>query len=876
MLFLVAGGYFFYEKVLNQAPVRAWDLVPASAVFVYEKDVCNACIDEIQKGSLWEIISRAAFHGAGPDSLKTKVTALLSARKGLLISTHITHKDDFDFVYYMLDAKNALQGISDLSGFQGSRYSERELSEVRIHEISDTNKRTLSWILIGDVWIGSFTPFLIEDVIRTHRGKKNFLATNPEIQGLPRISGDAGNLYIQLRNFSDWTGLFLPAGDRRYALGKSSLLDIKSVGDNVVLNGFSTDSARSGYLLSLFRNQSPVSFSLRNLVSNRTMVFTSYGINDGEAFSDALGRFTATHRRHLRDSLEKFSAGLSTPWRDLFGDISDEIGLCQLEGMSGQRVARILMMETKDPARWIGQFNELSERLSEDTVFYEKFADYTIREIPSGRLPEKLFWPLVVGFDHTYYTAYGNVIFMGDNLEELKDFLDDVANEDVWGKSVSKNQFLETTLLESNMSVFVNTPRVWNLIAPKLHDRWGGFVKDNQSLLGSIDMSAFQFSHLNNTYYTNITLNQAGEQNVTFATPARRNIVHLSQPVQRLHAGRSHVSQANEILIQDSLNDVTLVSMEGKVLWKIPVGDRITTEIAQIDYYNNEKLQYIFATHDAIHIVDRLGNYIPSYPLYLKGKNIRHLSVLDYDRSKRYRFLIAEHDGKLWMFDKTGKDLEGWMPNDAGGELLTAPRHHRIKGRDFIIAIRKDGPVNLYNRRGEPVKNFPLDIEGTPMGSYFLEMGRDIANTFFVVITRDGYRVKFNADGKIQSRETLLRAYVGSQFSLIPEKSGNSYLIMQHDRRQMTISDAAGKKIFANDYTSDDGSVKFYHYGAGKRFISFTDRVQELSYVFDGNGVLLTNPPLESTAIELSMANSDQSYVFFTHGKSLTIQPLNR
>ncbi len=204
------------------------------------------------------------------------------------------------------------------------------------------------------------------------------------------------------------------------------------------------------------------------------------------------------------------------------------------------------------------------------------------------------------------------------------------------------------------------------------------------------------------------------------------------------------------------------------------------------------------------------------------------------------------------------------------------PQHHRIKGKDYIISIRKDGLVQLYNRRGEMDRNFPLDIQGTPMGDYFLEMGPDVTSTNFVVITRDGYRVRFNPLGKIQNRETLLRAYVGSQFSLIAEKSGKSYLILQHDRRQLTISDPSGKKILVNDYLNlNRGDIKYYQYGSGKSFISLSDPVQELSYVFDGNGALLTNPPLESTAIELRMTNSDQSYVFFIHDKSLSIQPLN-
>lgn len=831
----------------------------------------------MQNSVVWQIIQRASAQTKSADSVQRKLSALLGTGKNLLVSAHVTRKDDFDFIYYVSDLKNPAEALSAISTIKGFRYSERELNSIQIHELSD-GRQTFSWIAIGNVWVASFTPFLIEDVIRTYRGKPNFTKANPEVRQLPRISGDAGNVYVQLKNFSDWFSVFMPGNEKLFAMGKMSLLDIKSTDNNLVFNGFSTDSAaHNDYLLSVFQNQSPVSFGLKNYVPNRTVLFTSFGIDDGAGFAASLQRFVAGHKPHLRDSLNKLSAGLSFQWKELYEVISNEIGICQVEGRSGQRLSKVLMVETKSPALWTKHLDALSEKLSEDTVFHERYSSYLIREIPAYRFPEKLFWPLVQGFDHTFYTTRGNVVFLADDLEELKYFLEDIEQEDVWGKSVSKNQFLETTLLESNMSVFINTPKVWHLVTPKLNPRWRQFVRDNQSLLASVQMSAFQFSHLNNTYYTNITLNETEPKTeVAFTSAARRNVVHFPQPIQKLHAGKSHVSQANEILIQDSLNDLSLVSMEGDVLWKVPVGDPITSDIQQIDYFNNGKLQYIFTTRDVLHIIDRLGNYVQPYPLHLPGKDIQYLSIVDYDRSKRYRFLIAERNGKLWMYDKSGNNLEGWTPRDVGRTLVTAPRHHRIKGKDFVLAIRTDGIVHLYNRRGEIIKNFPLDVQGTPIGDYFLEMGSGIATTNFLLVTRDGYRVRFNPEGKIQSRETLLRAYVGSQFGLVAENSGKSYLITQHDRRQLTISDPTGKKILVSDYmTLNDSGIKYYQYTGGKSFITLTDPVQALSYVYDGNGTLLTNPPLESTAIELRMANSDQSYVFFIHDKSLTIQPLN-
>jgi hypothetical protein len=90
-------------------------------------------------------------------------------------------------------------------------------------------------------------------------------------------------------------------------------------------------------------------------------------------------------------------------------------------------------------------------------------------------------------------------------------------------------------------------------------------------------------------------------------------------------------------------------------------------------------------------------------------------------------------------------------------------------------------------------KNFPLDLQATPMGDYFLEMGPDIPNSNFVVVTRDGFRVRFNPEGKIQSRETLLRASVRSQFRLISERSDKAYLIVQNDERQIVVTDSQGK-----------------------------------------------------------------------------------
>jgi hypothetical protein len=144
-----------------------------------------------------------------------------------------------------------------------------------------------------------------------------------------------------------------------------------------------------------------------------------------------------------------------------------------------------------------------------------------------------------------------------------------------------------------------------------------------------------------------------------------------------------------------------------------------------------------------------------------------------------------------------------------------------------------------------------------------------------VLVSRDGFKIRFTIEGKLQGRETLLKTSVTSNFSLISEKGNKSYLILQQDGKQLTITDELGKKVISNNISGlSPSDIKYFDFGGGNTFIALTDRTQGLSYIYDSRGNLLTTPPLESTAIEIRPLNSEQFKVFFIHGKSLVIQPL--
>jgi hypothetical protein len=732
---------------------------------------------------------------------------------------------------------------------------------------------------LDDVWVGSFTPVLIEDVIRTYKSQEgNFKNELSGVYKLPRTNNDGGNVYLHLKNFTRWFSLFTTDQPSELVkqFGQSALLDVKvSEEDNrFVLNGFSIDSAnQSSYILSTFGGQNPVPFTLKQFVSNRSIMFADYGISNGANFGAGLKTMSSRHAE--KDTLAQLAKALNLDFDKLYGDLAGEVGVCWMESKDEATSKVMIIHSTKGIDHWLKTFNTLSDKLSVDTVFHEVYASYEIREVPIFRFPEKIFKPLVSGFDRSYYTSVGNTMLIGEDLEELKRFLDDIDKEETWGKSVAQNKFLEATLLESNVSLYVNAPRVWNVLSNSLHPKWRNFVEQNQSLLNSLGMGAIQFSHLNDSYYTNVSWLYKPANGKSGTTSSERLVTNFTQGVARFFVVKNHADREDEVLVQDSAKMVSLVSPRGKVLWSLQLNDFIAGDVQQVDYFKNGKLQYFFATPGVLHIVDRLGNYVKPYPVSITEKDIEFVSVVDYDHSKKYRFLIAGKAGKLWMFDKEGNNLEGWQPRIVDESLSTAPEHHRVFGKDYLAAIRDDGFVFLMNRRGELLKNFPLDLNARPMGDYYLEIGKGKSSTYFVVVSRDGFRIKFNLDGKIQSREALVKNVPDAQFSLVREKDSKSYLVLRQEAKQLTVFNENLNQLFVSDFVGNNPiDIRYQNFGSGKVYITITDLSQDLSFVYDGKGNMLTSLPIESHAIAVRPSDADKPRVFYNFQRNLTLRPL--
>ncbi len=134
---------------------------------------------------------------------------------------------------------------------------------------------------------------------------------------------------------------------------------------------------------------------------------------------------------------------------------------------------KMLMVDVKGSGNWMQTLDKIATNTSIDTVFVEQFSVYSIKRIPVGGLVELIFPILSKKHTELYYVQVGNAFMLSDDLRAVKLILEDFDQENTWGKSIEKNRFLESTLLESNISLFADPSRCAKIT----------FVPINRSLL---------------------------------------------------------------------------------------------------------------------------------------------------------------------------------------------------------------------------------------------------------------------------------------------------------------------------------------------------------------------------------------------------------
>ena len=140
-------------------------------------------------------------------------------------------------------------------------------------------------------------------------------------------------------------------------------------------------------------------------------------------------------------------------------------------------------------------------------------------------------------------------------------------------------------------------------------------------------------------------------------------------------------------LYQNSHLSICLRDENGKDVWGVPFKSKIRGYVQEVDYYNNGKIQYLFAAGSQMFLIDRLGRFVSGFPAEAKG----------------YTEMLLHTDNTVGYYDLHGKQIPSWKGITADETIKSLPELLEVNGKKYLVVRTSAQSMVFPFSGGEPL-----------------------------------------------------------------------------------------------------------------------------------------------------------------------------
>lgn len=820
ILILILGYFLFLRNDIEHTdPLNA---IPHDASMIIKiRGSFNSIRPILDENKIWnEILAfpsvkRLNNYFLKLDSLLSdnRQIAEILKKNELTLSFHKSGKDKISYIVYIpLLSRNNEKEIDDVivMNMNGkANITRRKYEGTKIQDITFSEKSSLdfSYGFSHGLFILSPSGILLEESIRQLDQQNNTVLES----GFLKVSETAGqnveaNIFINYRIFPHMLSMLL---NEKYKNNLEEFtyfadwgeLDASIREDVILLNGFTTTDKSTDDWLNIFLNQQPQKIEIEKVIPDQVAAFLIFSIHDFQRFRKQYKEYLKTH-----GILENYQAEI-----DAVNELYD-INLEEMFYSFMDKEAGVFMTDIKNYDRDQNTFlilKTLSKNQAEDNIMeiitkaaskektssQDFIVDYQIDnetgiriyQMPVPYLASKLLGKMFEGVQNQYCTFYDNYLVFGNSIAALAKYVHTNLLQNNLRSDLEFNKLSNFMSSRANIYYYMDISRSTELIQRYLNDKGSFQMDENKDHFKNFRAFAVQITNEGDLFYNNIFLNYSSDG---INEPITIWESRLDYPFDiKPKIVINHNTQEKEIFLQDKDHFIYLINSSGRILWKLKLESPILSDVFQIDYFNNGKLQYLFNTKTRIHLIDRNGNYVEKYPVTLRTSATNGLALFDYENNKDYRIFIATEDRNIYGYNKEGQILKGWIPEKTE-QILHRPLHHfRLAERDYIVCA-DNYSTYILNRKGET---------------------RVQVKAHFPVSQNNDFRTDFNSPG-IKSRIA------------ITDTSGHIHFIyFDGSTEELICGEFTGRHYF--DYIDLDGD--------GKKEFIFADGNELKVYNFD-------------------------------------------
>lgn len=884
LVIVMVVAYWSFVKPPKAISAALKAISPKSALIIEIKNYPNWRKKLDQKTLFWpELIQGETFKTLNQkllqaDSLINSQSELklMLSKKPLLISLNLIGKNQIEPLYVVETDLNTSEDAmlehltQSVNGKAQVAHKAYQGTEIYSLTWTGQNQNVWSYAFYKGLFLASPSVLLVEEAIRQIDLSQSIL----DDKAFVRVQSSAGeqtdmNLYVQYASFSRIFGQYIrpewrAAFKNFEQLGRWTEFDVETEPSALVLNGFTSASDSSGHFLSIFKNQKSGKSHLDEILPTQTAMIWSCYLSDYTDFEtryvDYLKQNNTfeTYEQWFYSFENTYQISLEKVFREV---VENEIALVY-SSIAPEDLSQntFFVVQTTGQSQTLDAFEPMFAAMAKQKGVDPTAlsVDYAVKDgknikiysFPKSNLASAWMGRIYEHAQTNYFTFINDYMVFGNSLKDLKNFLDQNERKNVLENDSYFADLQSEYIQDHNLCLYANVNLSKPLIEYGLVPEISKYVISDFDQIKKFQALVFQMNYNEDLLYTNMVLkyNPVVKERPRALWESKLDTLLSIKP----KIVTNHLTQEKEIMVQDINHTLYLINKSGKILWRQPIGQKIESDIVQIDLFKNEKFQYVFNTKDRIFVLDRNGNNVEHFPISLRANATAGVSVFDYDGSRDYRFFIPCKDRKIYAYDSQGNVLPGWAFGVTEAEVSMPVQYFRVIDSDYILFADKNR-VYMVNRKGEEKIKLDHPVQKSINNAFYLVQFNQ--TNYFASTKPNGELFLIDVQGHVLSKDGI-------------DADANHYI---------TIADINQNQVPDVIYTNENALTIWYDFNKSKTIevegqlsppvtfafsannykIGLTDYEHNDLYLFDADGSMYKDFPLKgATLFSITLLNN--------------------
>ncbi|GEM_PF-6554015 len=878
----IASAIYFFRNYSAISGGKPEEAIPADAAF-YVK-VNHDFINNVQSAPWWNILKQnesIALLNQWIERLDSMIQTNENLRKtfaehGLFLSVSATRSDNFDVLILMsinfrMNEVESKTMIEQISGIQDLTMHERHYEETDLFEIDFRNDLKFTFAQSKNVFLGSFTSFLVEDAIRQQKIWSGTLKSIRKIAGeFNRTESEKKNSFvIHFRNLPQWLSIF-GKPEKRNVLRSAknfaapSSFDFNADENGIFLNG-TLAIEDSLQFASLIAKQNPVKLSITEILPLKTAeaAVIAADFNDWFLYEHAI---QGTSRAEKLAIIKK-KYGIDAE-KEILKLKPEQISLLITEpagiNFSGNTYFILKAGNGINALEVLSGISNEINRSSSWKTSEELYSGTKIGLLRANGMIPALFGERFQQIQNLYYAVINNNVFFANQPSSIRNIVDELNS----GNLLLKNPSFRGTLIKMNQTgnyfYYARQQQSRYLLQSYLSESWNKKLIQQRNLLSGWKSFSVHIKGGTASPETRIEFRydqlHSGERaamvwSVQLDTAASTRLYCLSGPS----------ASGTFALVQDEWNNLYKINSSGDIIFKTNTGGKIISAIHAIDLYRNNNVQYIFNTTERLMAVDKDGIFLHNFPIRLPAPASAGLTLADFDLNRKYTILIPCTNGMIYAYEGSGKPISDWYFRATPFPIAEPVNYFRFQNHDFLMCSDTAGNVNILNRNGSEV----IKATGKVFRKNDTPFFGEYSSTGFrwVTLSENGLMTFIPESGEIEVHAH--EAAVNAEKFILHQSSDSSVLYLFLEENALS----SWNEKFESNFNIEVSNEKFQNftvqYMDGNPVILLNSVYSNKTYLYTIQGELISGFPVKGGfGSVISDLNNDGKLYLITLGEN--------